>query len=314
MKNIPIPHGIWPTMMVPMHEDMSIDFEGVKRLLAWYGEQGAHGVFALCYSSEIRMMTLEERLQLMRCVADNTPRGMGLVASGHVADSVEDQIEEFRMLLDNGAPALVLIANRLAGEGQTEDDLLRNADRIMNAFPDTPLGIYECPYPYYRLVTPETLAKLARTGRFVFMKDTCCDMGPLSRKLELCAGTNLGIFNANAATLVDSWEKGSPGFSGIMCNFHTDLYVRMWDAFQEGDLEFARMLQNHLGMFSCFERMSYPLCAKIYQKENLGIGPWTRLKSLSEMKYSFYVELEQLRACEEELRETVRRHDAARAK
>ena len=40
--------------------------------------------------------------------------------------------------------------------------------------PGVPLGIYECPAPYHRLLTPEMLAFCAGSGRFLFIKDTSC--------------------------------------------------------------------------------------------------------------------------------------------
>lgn len=309
-----IQNGIWPTMMMPMNEDLSIDYEGIERLLSWYADQGAHGVFALCYSSEIRAMTKDERIKAMRFIADHMPREMSLAASGHVADDIDEQIDELRQLKDNGAPVLVLIANRLAKEHESENVLLKNAERILNAFPDMPFGIYECPYPYYRLLTPETLGILAHTGRFVFMKDTCCDLNVLRKKLEFVNETPLRLFNANAATLLDSWQFGAAGFCGIMCNFHTDLYVRMYRAFVEGDMAFARILQNALGVFSCFERLNYPVSAKIYLNDILHIGPYSRIKRVEDMKYSFYTELEELRAVEEYVRGMILQHDSECAK
>lgn len=303
-------NGIWPTMMVPMHEDASIDYEATERLLNWYHESGAHGIFSLCYSSEIRMMTLEERISLMRFIAGHLPKGMQLTASAHVADEIDDQIEEFKKIIDAGAPHLVLIANRLAKEEESDDMLIRNAEKILNAFPDMDFGLYECPFPYRRLLSSETLGRLAKTNRFTFMKDTCCNTPLILEKLKAVEGTRLKIYNANAATLWDTWKAGCAGFSGVMCNFHTDLYVRMWQAFEEKDEELGQWLQTVLGMFSSIERMNYPVNAKAYQMKNLGMTAISRQKSVNDMRYSFYKELEYLHTCEDWVREKVRAYDA----
>ena len=306
--------GIWPTMMMPLKDDLSLDLDGLERLMYWYKEQGAHGIFALCYSSEIRNMTFDERKTVMKFVVDHLPKGMGLVAAGHVADDIETQIEEFKVLRDLGAPALVMIGNRLAKQEEGEDVFLRNAMRILEEIPDINFGMYECPYPYKRLFHIETLSLLARTNRFLFMKETSCDLNIISAKVKASEGTPFKIYNANAATALDSWKNGCAGFSGIMCNFHTDLYVRMWDAFKEGDDNLAIPLQKALGMFSVYEMMQYPLCAKAYQKEALGIGGLSRYKDIKDMRYSYYVQLEQLRYFEDMLRSRIKEYDSQKAR
>ena len=51
MKNIA--RGVYPTMITPYTEDNRIDYQAVERLLQWYAERNADGVFAICQSSEI---------------------------------------------------------------------------------------------------------------------------------------------------------------------------------------------------------------------------------------------------------------------
>lgn len=313
-KRITPANGIWPTMMMPLKEDYSIDYAGIECLMNWYKEQGADGIFALCYSSEIREMTFEERLSVMKFVVDHLPKGMGLVGSGHYADDIETQISEFKALRDVGAPALVMIGNRLARPGESDDMLLDHAHRILDEIPDVDFGMYECPFPYERQFKAEVIRELANTNRFVFMKETSCDLNVIKSKIKAAEGTRFKIYNANAATLLDSWKAGSAGFSGIMCNFHTDLYARLWKAFLEEDDALAVPLQNALGMFSVYEFMLYPVCAKVYQRDNLHITGLSRYKDIKEMKYAFYVQLEQLRYFEEVLRSKIEAYDREKSK
>lgn len=308
-----VQNGIWPTMMMPLKQDYSIDYDGIERLIQWYADQGAHGIFALCYSSEIFKMTFEERLSVLQFIVMHLPSGMGLVAAGHVADDIQTQIDEFKALRDAGAPVLVMITNRLARADEDEDVFLRNALRIIQEIPDINFGLYECPYPYPRFVGTEALATLAHTNRFLFMKETSCDLRKINEKVRVSSDTPFKIFNANAATALDSWKNGSAGFAGIMCNFHTDLYVRLWDAFLQGDDTLAVPLQKALGMFSVYEMMLYPLCAKAYQKENLGIGGLSRYKDEKKMRYSFYIQLDQLRYFEDLLRRRISAYDRGKA-
>jgi len=126
---------------------------------------------------------------------------------------MDEQIYELKAMADTGIDALVIVSNHFAKQDEDDEVWKMNAEKIMNAIPYIPLGIYECPYPYKRLLSPELLKWCAETGRFLFLKDTCCDIEQLQMKHEAVKGTQLKIFNANSATLLDSWQLGISEFS-----------------------------------------------------------------------------------------------------
>ena len=53
--------------------------------------------------------------------------------------------------------AYVFIANRFAKQDEDDSVFLRNYEKMVSSIPEIGLGIYECPYPYKRLMSPETL-------------------------------------------------------------------------------------------------------------------------------------------------------------
>ena len=115
MENI-IQNGVWPTMITPFTGDDTIDYPAVERLLNWYAENGAAGVFAICQSSEMFFMTLEEKRELLRFICSHRPKGLQVIASGHTKDSLKEQIEEAKYLSDNDISAYVLLTNRFEKE------------------------------------------------------------------------------------------------------------------------------------------------------------------------------------------------------
>ena len=134
---------------------------------------------------------------------------------------------------------------------------------LLEGTQDMPLGIYECPYPYKRLLSPELARWCADTGRFLFLKDTCCSLPALQEKIEALKGTAMGLFNANAQTLLPSLKLGAAGFSGVMANFHPDLYARLYQLFCQGDSR-AQALQDFLGFAALSEKSAYPVTAKYH--------------------------------------------------
>lgn len=292
-----IPNGVYPTMITPYTADDKIDFGAVEALLHWYWENGIRGVFAVCQSSEMWFLNFEERLALMRFIAEHKPEGMTVVASGHTADEPDRQVYEANAFIDTGIDAYVFISNRFAAPDESDDVLLRNMEYVVSRIPEIGLGIYECPYPYKRLLTPYVLKRLAESSRFQFLKDTCCDPAQIKKKLEAVKGSSLKIFNANAATLLETLNMGCAGFSGIMANFFPDLCAELCSCFAE-DPQRAKKLQDFIGFSSMAEGQAYPINSKYFlQLEGLEIG----LHSRSQKMENFNINV---RECTREMRNT----------
>jgi 4-hydroxy-tetrahydrodipicolinate synthase len=263
---------IFTTMITPYTAAGEVDYQTAERYVDWYFDAGLTGIFAICQSSEIFRLTLEERVQLNRTVYSRAKalgaaigRPFTVVSSGHVSDTVEGQIEELRAIWESGTDALILITNRLAASDESDDVWIENCRRILAALPDdVRLGLYECPYPYKRLVSPKILRFCLSTGKFYYMKDTCCDIAEIGRRVELLHGSQFKLLNANCQTLLESMRLGADGYCGIMCNYHPRLYAWLAENFAR-DPKTADAVQAYLGTFGFTEGgLPYPLTAKYH--------------------------------------------------
>ena len=70
-------------------------------------------LFAVCQSSEMFFLSLEERVNLSRFVVSRAAGRIPVVSSGHVSDTREEQLAELTAIADTGPDALILITNRL---------------------------------------------------------------------------------------------------------------------------------------------------------------------------------------------------------
>ena len=257
---------ILTTMITPYNKDGSVDYETAEKYVQWYYDSGIDGIFAVCQSSEIFYLSLEERVELNRRVykkAKELNKDFVVVSSGHISDTIEDQAKELRAIAESGTDALILITNRLDIHNEGDDVFIKNAEKLLEMLPkDVPLGFYECPYPYKRLVTPKILEWCVSTGRFKYMKDTCCDLQTIKERLEILKGSGFKLLNANCQTLLDSMRSGADGYCGIMCNFHPKLYG--WLGKNIND-ERADLVQSVIGTFGFTEvGLPYPLTAKYH--------------------------------------------------
>lgn len=258
--------GIFPVVLTPFHTDDRIDWDGYARLLDWYIERGANGLFAVCQSSEMQHLSLEERRDLARFTMKHVDGRLPVVASGHVADTPDAQKAELSAMAETGVDALVFVTNRFAGPQDPEGTLLERMKDVIRVLPpDLPLGLYECPAPYRRLLSDDELKWCAETGRFRFLKDVSCDLETVRRRMALTSGSPLVINNANAAIALDVMQAGCRGFSGVMNNFHPDLYRWLLDhGTQEPEL--ARELDEFLVLSALSEAFGYPKLAKRFHK------------------------------------------------
>ena len=287
--------GVWPVMLTPFTDDNEVDYEALGKLVDWYIENGAAGLFADCQSSEMFYLSLEERIKIAQFVKKQSDGRVPVVASGHISDKLEDQINELNAVAAAGVDAVILISNRLAKEDEDDTVWLENLKKIIQELPENlPLGFYECPYPYKRIISPELLKWCAETGRFYFIKDTSCDLNNMEQKLKAIKGSHLKLFNANSSTLLETLQIGAAGFSGVMANFHPDLYVWLCRNYKKYP-EKARKLADFLTLASMIERQVYPVNAKYAQlKYGNFQSIYTRTKNMDLLNKTAKLEVDQL--------------------
>lgn len=277
--------GVYPTMITPYDKNGEIDYGAVKNLVEWYIEKGCRGIFAVCQSSEMAYLTLEERVTLAYKVAEYAKDRISVVASGHCGHSIKEQIHEINEISKTGIDAFVLVSNRFDIQYEGDDMWVSNAEKVLSGIEtDIPLGIYECPMPYKRLLTEKILKWCMKTNRFKFIKDTCCNPDILADRLRLLKDSEIKIFNANAQTLLHSLKHGAAGYSGIMANFHPDIYSWLCDNIDD---ERAETVQGYLAYTAFSEFMAYPVTAK-YHMNLIGIPMELDSRSIKKTEFDNY--------------------------
>ncbi|AZF63327.1 dihydrodipicolinate synthase family protein [Pseudomonas sp. LBUM920] len=262
----PVIEGIVPVMLTPFDETGHIDFPGVDRLVEWYLGLGCDALFAVAQSSEMQWLSLDERTQLARHVVERVAGRVPVAVSGHISDCLETQVHELNAMAASGADAVVLVTNHLDPQRQGSKVFLDNLHTLLERLPvDVPLGLYECPAPYRRLLSDEELQACIDSQRFIMLKDVSCDLQVVKRRVALAQGSSLRILNANAAIAWDALQAGAAGFNGVFTNFHPDLYqwLRLHGA-QHPPL--AQELATFLVLAATTEGMGYPALAKIYHQ------------------------------------------------
>ncbi len=277
--------GVWPVMLTPFDEKREIDWDSLKKLIDWYIKAGVNGLFANCQSSEMFFLSDAESLQLTRFVLDYVNGRIPVVASGHTACGLSQQIDQLGKMAETGVDSVIMISNRFALPGEGDEVVLNNLQEITAALPEkVGLGIYECPHPYKRLLSDTVVQWCAQSGRYTFIKDTCCQIETIKRRIALIKDSQLHIANANGQTLLASLQAGAHGYSGIMTNFHPELYVWLCDNWRQ-EPEKAEIVSDYLSTASLVEYLDYPICAKDYQ---VSIGNFASVASRTREAGNYY--------------------------
>lgn len=263
MKTI---NGIVPVMLTPFTADEQIDYPALAKLIDWYLEKGVDALFAVCQSSEMQFLSLQERVELARFVVQHVDGRIPVIASGHISDDIEAQKEELLAMAQTNIDALVLVTNHLDPRNEGSETFFATLNTLLDTLPkEVPLGLYECPAPYRRLLTDDEFSWCANSGRFVVLKDVSCDLPTVERRVKLAQGTPLNVINANAAIAWPAILAGSQGFSGVFTNFHPELYSWLWHH-GKTQRELADELAIFLSLGAVTETLGYPKNAKIYHQ------------------------------------------------
>ena len=258
--------GIIPVMLTPFDECGNIDWDSQKRLIEWYLKRGCQSLFAVCQSSEMLQLDLSEREQLARFTVEVVDGRVPVIASGHVGETLAEQITELTQMASTGIDCVVFVTNRLDPDHLGSEQLFKNVETLTKELPaNMRFGLYECPVPFRRLLSDEEIIYFAEDPRFVVLKDVSCDLDTVRRRVELTKSANLVISNANAAIAFEAMKSGASGFCGVFNNFHPDLYRWLQD---EGEIhtELAIELSRFLVLSAVTEGMGYPKLAKIFHQ------------------------------------------------
>lgn len=273
-----LPQGFIPVMLTPFLESGEVDYEGLKTLTEFYLNAGSAGLFANCLSSEMYELSEEERIDVTRTVVEQVAGRVPVVATGTFGGAIATQAEFVKRIYDTGVQAVIVISGLIAAEDESDEVFLKNALELIAATGDIPLGFYECPVPYKRLIPSTILEKLVETGKVVYHKDTCLDLDEVKRRIQVAEGYQFGLYDAYMVNAVASLQAGAAGLSCIQGNIYPELVVWICEHFNNPDRqEEVKKVQQFFIDSMDIVHTAYPIIAKYsLQKRGFPISTYTR--------------------------------------
>jgi 4-hydroxy-tetrahydrodipicolinate synthase len=270
--------GFIPVMLTPFLSNGNIDYPALTQLTEIYLQVGSSGLFANCLSSEMFELTDKERIQVIKHVIKVVNGAVPVVATGTFGGPISKQADFVKAVSDTGVEAVIAITSLLANEKESDEIFNDRVFELLHQTDEIPMGFYECPVPYKRVLKPQQLADFVATGRVIYHKDTSLDLIQIKEKLKLTDGHAFGLYDAYMVHAVESLKAGTSGLSCIQGNYFPELIVWLCDHYNDNHLkDDVAAVQNFLTENMDVMHNVYPVVSKYFlQKRGLNISTFTR--------------------------------------
>jgi 4-hydroxy-tetrahydrodipicolinate synthase len=289
--------GFIPVMLTPFKENGAIDFDGLTRLTYLYLDAGAAGLFANCLSSEMFELSEDERIEVVKHCVKIAKGTVPVVATGTFGGAISKQADFVKRIYDTGVDAVIGITGLLAAETDDDERFEANVEELLHLTSDVPIGFYECPVPYKRIISPQQLGRLVDTGRITYHKDTCLDINQIKEKIALTKhAQKFGLYDAYMVHAVETLKAGAAGLSCIQGNYSPELIVWLCNNYNNSALaaEVNLVQQFFIDQMDVMHDV-YPTVAKYYlQKRGLEISTFTRRTGIGEFNNIAKAKIDQL--------------------
>lgn len=273
-----------PVMITPFNLKAKVDIEVVSVLVDFYLAAGVKGFFANCLSSEMFSITEDERLELTAHIVKHVKGRVPIVATGSFGLTIEDKADFTKRIYDTGIEAVIMITGHFAKVDEGDEVLLRNFDKMFQLTGNIPLGMYECPAPYKRIIDAGVFKELLSANRMIYHKDTSIDPQKVKAKLDILKNTDseLEFYDAHTPNAHFSLLNGATGMSSISGNFYPEIMVWMTEnANNPAKQEEVAWLQSELTRVDPLIHVAYPMSSKYFlQKRGLPVRTISRATAL----------------------------------
>lgn len=240
--------GVIPPVVTPDTPDHKLDVPSFERLINGMLDAGVHGLFLLGSTGEVAFSSDPHRDEIVR-EGVRIAAGRVPVLVGCIDTETDRVVEHARRAKALGADAIVATAPFYALGGMAE---LEEHFRILHDEIDLPIFAYDIPVCVHTKIPWKLAVKLGREGVLAGVKDSSGDdvgFRYLVQENEK-AGHPLSLLTGHEIVVDGAYLSGADGSVPGLSNVIPEPYVRQWDAYQAGDWETVRTIQDQINEVS----------------------------------------------------------------
>jgi len=236
-------------LVTPMHEDGSVDYDALRRLVDWHIAEGTACIGAVGTTGESPTVTVEEHCEVIRVCVEHA-KGRIPIMAGTGGNSTAEAIELSRYALKVGADCTLSVVpyyNKPSQEG-----IYRHFKAIAEAV-DVPMVLYNVPGRTVADMGVETTLRLAQVPGIIGIKEAS---GQIDRAAWLIkeAPKGFSIYSGDDGTAIALMLLGGHGNISVTANVAPRLMSQLCKAAVAGQAKEAsaihlKLLALHKNLF-----------------------------------------------------------------
>ncbi len=229
-------------IVTPMHDDGSVDYPALRRLIDWHIEEGTDCIGVVGTTGESPTVTVDEHCEIIR-VSVQQARGRVPIMAGCGANSTAEAIELARFAKEVGADCQLQVVPYY--NKPTQEGLYRHFRSIAEAVADLPMVLYNVPGRTVADLQHDTVLRLAQVPGIVGIKEAT---GDLERAQWLIGAVPKGfaVYSGDDATAVALMLCGGQGNVSVTANVAPRAMHELCVAALAGDARAAMCIQHRL--------------------------------------------------------------------
>ena len=229
-------------LVTPMHEDGSVDYPTLRKLIDWHIDEGTDCIGVVGTTGESPTVNVEEHQEIIRVSVEQAAKRVPIMA-GCGANSTAEAIELARFAKQVGADCQLQVVpyyNKPTQEGQYQ-----HFKAIAEAVGDLPMYLYNVPGRSVADMLHDTVLRLAQVPGIVGIKEAT---GNIERAQWLIRALPKGfaVFSGDDPTAVALMLCGGQGNISVTANVAPRLMHDLCVAAIAGDREKAMQIQFQL--------------------------------------------------------------------
>jgi 4-hydroxy-tetrahydrodipicolinate synthase len=242
-------HGIYPSTILPMHEDFSPDWDGFARHTAECVLQpGIVGVLCNGHAGENFVITPAEKRRAVE-VTVATVGATRIVVAGVNQESSLEAASEARAAREAGADAIMVFLPNAFALAQDDEMAERHHRIIAEAVPGTPLFLFQPSVNAGKMAyTPAVLERLLQIPGVVGIKEGGWEVDSYDalRRLVRSRAPDVAVMASGDEHLLGCYVHGSDGSLVSLADIVPDAIVALDEAVRRSDLPAALAIHERI--------------------------------------------------------------------
>jgi len=232
--------GVWAPICTPFTRG-EVDIGKLEHNMEIYSQTKLQGYFALGSNGEACMLNEEEKKKVLRTVLRKKEKNQ-LVMAGCSHESARGTIALTNLAADEGADIASVITPHYFKKAMTDDALIRFFETVADSSP-LPIVLYNAPgFTGGVALSVKAVARLSQHPNIIGMKDSA-PTGP-NIFLSMIDREKFSILAGSANFFLPSLVMGAVGGVLSAANFFPQVCCRLYEIFQQGNMEEAKELQH----------------------------------------------------------------------